>query len=205
VAGVSAERGALNAESCGRAALPLSRSAGVVTAFIAIAVGAGALAAVLHPPVVRFQPLGAGDLAHLVAPLCLLAVFVERVLEVFLTAWRGERAAQLKQLARRDDVAQASGPTPAQRLTAYQTQTQRMAFIGGTALGIALALAGVRVLQPLLDPVLLASHATPAWQHSAITVIDVLLTGTVLGGGSQGVHRVMRVAAGLVETTRKTA
>lgn len=160
-----------------------------VVAFIAIAITAGGLAALLRPPVVRFQPLGLDDVVHLLTPLCLIAVFVERVLEVFLTAWRGEKASELKDLVRRGCVADEHGRTPAQRLLAYKSQTRRLAFIGGTATGIAIALAGVRILQPLLDP----AGVAPAWQQGALTTIDVLLTGTVLGGGSQGMHRVAKL------------
>jgi len=166
----------------------------VLLAFIAITVGAGVFTAALRPPPVRFQPLGLGDVAHLLIPLCLIAVLVERVLEVLLTAWRGASAAELKDRLRRGCGAEETARTHSQQLRAYKSQTQRLALIGGTALGVAIALAGVRILHPLLGP----AGASPGWQRAALTAIDVLLTGALLGGGSHGVHRALKTLTDLV-------
>ena len=54
------------------------------------------LVAVFNPDLIRFWPFTATDFAQLMTPLFFVALFIERVLEVFLTSWRAEWAVKLK-------------------------------------------------------------------------------------------------------------
>ncbi len=63
--------------------------------------------------------------------------------------------------------------------------------MGGVALGLALAVLGVRVLEPLVeaDVLLLAQP----WQAKGFRLYDVLLTGGLIGGGADGIHKLVSV------------
>ena len=54
------------------------------------------LVAIFNPDLVRFWPFTVTDFVQLMTPLFFVALFIERVLEVFLTSWRAESATKLK-------------------------------------------------------------------------------------------------------------
>ena len=166
----------------------------LVAACCALAVAA------TNPGLVRFKPFGIADFLQLVTSLLLVALFIERVLEVFLTSWRGEAAARLKREA--DTAANASTPEarpsePEHRLVQYKAQTQRVAFFAGTTLGIVVAALGIRSLELLVEPV--AFESLSQVQRRLFRAGDVLLTGAVLGGGSDALHRVVAVFTSIVD------
>jgi len=73
-----------------------------------------------------------------------VALFIERVLEVFLTSWRSHRTAELKERAAhaRSKSSKHQARLPDEDVfRQYQSQTQRIAFCGGTTLGVIVAAA----------------------------------------------------------------
>jgi hypothetical protein len=56
--------------------------------------------------IVRFVPISGEDVVDLLTPLILIALFIERALEVFVTGWRSLRKDQLSTMV---DVAKSSG------------------------------------------------------------------------------------------------
>ena len=55
------------------------------------------LVLLFRPNLIRFWPFTVGQFIELITPLFLVALFIERALEVFLTAWRGKGSAKITQ------------------------------------------------------------------------------------------------------------
>jgi hypothetical protein len=157
---------------------------------------------------VRFVPISGEDVVDLLTPLILIALFIERALEVFVTGWRSLGKDQLS--ATLDD-AKRSGARIAEAeaaLDEYRRQTQRIAFLSAAAAGAAIAIVGVRVLEPLTD-VQLAQElwrddpAGIGYQGFGFRLVDIVLTAGLLAGGAEGIHRVMTLFLDFVSTTRE--
>jgi hypothetical protein len=171
-----------------------------------VVVGSVALVALLNPRLVRFWPFALPDFVQLVTPLFLVALFIERVIEVFVTSWRAQAARKLEQQAAFVGSAKSAAdpPTAAQvKVTEYKSRTQRIAFFAGTAIGVMLAALGVRMLGLFVDPA--AFKALPLAQQRLFNTADVLLTGAVLGGGADVLHQLVLVFTNFMESSAKWA
>jgi hypothetical protein len=146
------------------------------------------------PHQLRFWPLeGASDLMERVMPLVLIALFTERALEVFVTAWRGPAEKVLK------TVEAADGLEAKKEIAAYKGETQRIAFTAGIALGVLVSATGVRCLALLLYPDEI--EALTGTQMYLFNALDVLITGAVIGGGAEGIHKIVKVFTTFLETS----
>ena len=126
--------------------------------------------------------------------LVMFALFIERVLEVFLTSWRAHDTAVLKERASRAKSKrseQKPSESDLETLRRHKSQTQRFAFFAGTTLGVVIAALGVRVLELSVDPA--AFELLPRVQQRLFRTTDVLMTGAVLGGGSNALHQLVLV------------
>ena len=117
------------------------------------------------------------------APLALVALFIERSLEIFLTVWRGS---DTESLQRKLDAATAlpdGDATKAERvrtandaLGEYRSETQRIALRGALVLGVLISALGVRGLGSLADldsfPATPASATYSIWWTSCYRSLD---------------------------------
>jgi hypothetical protein len=165
----------------------------------------------LNPGLVRFHPLAAPEFFQLVAPLVLISAFMERATEVFVTAWRGgglsktSREVQRLKLkvtkgeqASHDDLEDAHD-----KLADYRSDTQRIAFLTTLGLGVVISALGIRALELFVDPAIFA--ALSSTQRAAFNVTDVLLTGASLGGGADGLHKMVNVFTTFMDATSNRA
>jgi hypothetical protein len=158
--------------------------------------------AAFNPRVVSFRLFDATDFVQMMLPLVMVSLFIERALEVFLTSWRANRAGQLKERAHEARTKrQAGGPHHADEITleCHRSQTRRIAFFAGTTLGVIVAALGIRVLELFVDPA--AFETLPHVQQRLFRTTDVLLTGAVLGGGSDALHQLVQVFTNFFQTT----
>ena len=81
-----------------------AQSAGISLLLI-VAVSAVVVSALGQTGIIRFTPFTAGEFAQLITPLFLVALFVERAVEVFVSGWRNIKKTELK-----DDKTQATKP-----------------------------------------------------------------------------------------------
>ena len=160
----------------------------IVTCIVAVAV------ALFNPGQLSFRPFTLTEFLQLVSPLMMVALFIERVLEVFLASWRTGHAMMSNQQT------DSGGHTGIERLlseptpltdTQIRSQTRRVAFVAGTAIGAIVAALGVRVLESIVD--VNAFAALPQVHQRVFRTADVLMTGAVLGGGSDAIHQLVRV------------
>lgn len=177
---------------------------------ILIAIGGIALTAWTKPDLIRFWPFSVAEAVQIFTPLVLIALFIERALEVLLTPWRGkgseEIGKQTKSTRERLSHGQASFDdvhSLEQQHTQYKADTQRIAFLAALALGIVVSALGVRGLEPFLDPA--AFKELSSNQRTWFTLLDVLLTGALLGGGAEGIHKVVSVFTNFMDTAAKKA
>jgi hypothetical protein len=162
--------------------------------------------------VYRFDPITFQVVVDILIPIVLIATFLERAQEVFISAWRDIGRAGYDQTIKRLKATLAGQPAGAQDakavselesaeadLARYRAKTKRIAFLFSLAAGLLISIAGVRVLRPLTsmdaDPVGVQRHL--------FNIVDIVLTGALIGGGSEGAHRVMSVITDFLDVTRQ--
>lgn len=187
---------------------------------LALLIGLLFLAVTGAPLVLEFKENYLEEAQRLIASLFIVAVFVERALEVFVVTWRGPHTNELdseitflsEQLA---IETQKSGGAKTDELTrienelkrkqreriTYKSDTQRMALWGGLLLGVLIGTAGLRVLSALLANL----DKLTGLQAIVFRVTDVLLTGGLLAGGSDGIHKIYKVYSEFMDATAKRA
>jgi len=158
-----------------------------------------------------FNPVTRDSIIDLLVPLFIIALFLERAQEVFITAWRGLCRTPLEQdldAARAKLPKDPSKPVPpnvqeeidkaAKALANYKAGTKRRAFLFGLGAGLLISIVGVRVLRPMTnwdaDPVGL--------QKTIFDFVDIVLTGALIGGGSDGIHKIMSVITDYLDVLR---
>ncbi len=198
---------------------------------------------------VRFAPFNVQMFTSTLVPLVVVAVLIERFLEVFFGIFRkpkdreleavrdtarSARLAAVQAVAKPSsveavvDIALAAGtfralsatfPTEVQavpttsdpnavadaaaateakaegELAKRAAETTRIAFLAGGSVGVLVALCGVRLMETML-----ATGVTPG---AMFKTMDILLTGALLGGGADGIHKVVEVVTKFLELGRK--
>ncbi len=175
---------------------------------------------------IAFKAFTYEDVLRLLSVVFLAALFAERALEVFITTWRGpganDREKTFKQLEKR--VAEYKAMTPAQleadhinleeernkldeadrEYSTYKSQTQRIALWSSLILGLAISAVGIRTIEMLVDGTIISGlEASTPHQVAAFRLVDVLLTGGLIGGGSEGVHKITQVFTDFMDKTRQ--
>lgn len=141
-----------------------------------------------------FRPIESpGDLVQRLTPLFVIALFVERAIEVFVSPWRQNEEALIK-------AAQGSelGCLLRQDLEAYKAGTKRIAFAAGVAMGIVVSAVGVRAFGLFVHPDQIA--ALTGLHARLFTTVDVVITGLAIGGGAEGIHKVVKVFTSFFDT-----
>ncbi len=158
-----------------------------------------------------FIPLPIADLslAETTARLTTLfiaATFIERAVEVIVTPWREEESNHLELSLK--DAAAEQVPGAQRALVSYKSTTQGMAFMVAGIMGVLVSLVGVRGIEMFLKAdfwkSVLAGIPTEAvtLQYHLFTLVDVLITGALLAGGADGIHRVTSLIIDFLSTTR---
>jgi hypothetical protein len=160
-----------------------------------------------YPSLARFSEAGISSLANVLAPLVVLALFIERAVEVVMTAWRAEgqrwrkdRLEHEKKLAERschyDEAWRAY-----QELNAYVAVSQRLAFLTAIVFGFLVSIVGVRAMEMLMEAG--AVVAQPVSQRDWFIGVDIALTSLLLAGGADGIHRLVITFQAFVTSTRE--
>jgi hypothetical protein len=174
----------------------------------------------LAPARIVVKEFSAAEVIQLLTVLFLAAVLAERALEIFVGTWRTAAATQLELTVHglEEDVARLSAESPVdQRAVAdaraaldkarrqerqYRCGTRQAALRVGLALGLLVSGVGLRALETFIDPALSGWSAN---QSAAFRLVDVLLTGGVIAGGSEGIHRIATVFDNFLSSTARRA
>lgn len=170
----------------------------------------------LSPNPVPLRDFGVTDVLQLLAALTTIALFLERALEVFITTTRGAQASLLDvklEAARRElteaqqaaskSAKQAGLRAAEQEKAQYKSQTHKMALWAGVIFGLVVSAAGIRTLETLVAPN--ALEEVPDMQVFVFHLADVLLTGGLLAGGADGLHKLTQVYTNYMESTSERA
>ncbi len=166
-------------------------------AVVAVAVNFGAL---------KLNQEGLTLFGQILGTLLMLSAVLERALDVLLSIPRAEdseklRAAVDEQQRIVDEAQKQNTPVPQDMINAlekakavraeFRAKTMRLAMVGGLVVGVVVSAIGFRVLQTLIDTTSLDELGR--LQRSAFDFVDIVLTGAVLAGGSDGIHKLIEV------------
>lgn len=195
--------------------LPWSRLSGAGL-FAALA-GLLALSAWKAPGSLAFKNFGVTEVGQLLTTLFVVALLAERALEIFVGTWRSPRAMELDLVVKAREATLAETQAQGDRgalneakkgldearrdVLHYRCTTRQIALWVGLLLGFLVSGVGVRALGTLIDPL---GDWTGA-QHAAFRLVDGLLTGGVIAGGSEGIHRLATVFDNFMTTTANRA
>ena len=148
------------------------------------------------PGAIRFGGFNTAILAQQLTPLFLVSLLIERALEVFLTTWRAPEAARLEREVDKATESAAADPTKLSdvheaqdKLTDYKSATLQIAMPSALVLGLLTSALGIRCLGNLVDSTSMATlRGAHPLQAASFNLADVLLTGALVGGGSDVVH-----------------
>jgi len=152
--------------------------------------------------------------------LLLVTLTFERALEVYVAAFREDREVPLQRevddwqakvdalakdtslqpgdkAQRTADLAQV-GAQPRQRLEAFKNETRQITMGMSLVGGIVVSAAGFRVLAEVL-----AAAPPSGFQGAAFGVLDVIVTGGLIAGGSKGLHVLTQAVGDVLEETSK--
>jgi len=131
----------------------------------------------------QFKEISFESVMELLTPLFLASLFIERAVEVYAGVSREPG----KQKLLKDAEALTGNEKKAAEMQAeeFKQGTAKRAFILSFLLGVATASVGLRCLWPLLDPAVLVPESV---QFRGLNLVDVVITGGMLAGGSAGIH-----------------
>lgn len=130
--------------------------------------------------------------------LYIVALFVERSLEVLIKAWRQGGKSRLEESARSAENAAKAEAEKA--LEEYRAGTQKRALLVGLTLGILVSLSGVRLLGPIFE-----FGVTDGWsfQQAVFQFTDIIVTAGLIAGGSATIHELMALVDDFLKASRK--
>ncbi len=154
-----------------------------------------------------FNPVTVASMASLLLPLLVVATVIERTVEVYVNTAREPEKAELERKAKAAKTAMEEADAadkPGLRTTyqedntalvTYRGVTRRKAFLTSLALGTVVSIVGVRVLYPLVN----FDHAIEGSQGRGFDFLDVMLTGALLSGGAEPIHKIMTLITGTLD------
>lgn len=143
---------------------------------------------------------------QILGTLLMLSAVLERALDVLLSISRAEDSAKLRAAVDEqqrivDEAQKQNTPVPQAMINAledaksvraqFRAKTMRLAMVGGLVAGVVVSAIGFRVLRTLIDTASL--DGLGPLQNSAFDFVDIVLTGAVLAGGSDGIHKLIEV------------
>lgn len=171
----------------------------------------------LEPKALRLDSDAITHATSFLAVAVMISLFMERALEVFVGVWRNPKLVHYEvELERIGQQLQEPGLTPAaaeslrsnqhwftvQRLH-YKLGTQKRALWASFVAGLMISLAGLRCLAGLVQLQPADGTVIEPFQKFLFHFVDVLLTGGLIAGGSEGLHKIAQVYATMIDTTNK--
>lgn len=193
------------------------------------------------------------DLTHALSSLAVVAILVERIIEVFVTLWSDPAKDALDLQLENDQILfrqltdaiallekEKAEPntTPARKtqidtelaakrsardaaetkigedkevLVPFTAGTRRMALWFGMLIGVLAAAVGFRLLNQVVDTSSIHTKPTDGsaesynLQYTCFVVLDVLLTGAILAGGTKAIHAVFTLYDAFMQRSRELA
>jgi hypothetical protein len=164
-----------------------------------------------NPQLLKFSDAALANVGNVLASLMLVALFVERAVEVIMTVWRAEIAQRHEaRLTRAQQVAGANAALDPEVAAAeitlwrYKAQSRRIAFALTLTLGFFLAQLGIRAIQQFLAGGVLPANLSPD-QAATFRNVDMIITAAMIAGGAEGTHRIVSAFTAFADATKKRA
>ena len=131
--------------------------------------------------------------------LYIVALFVERALEVLVKTWRQGGRVRLEQERSLVNDSASALAEKEKDLAAYKAGTQRRALLVGLTLGLLVSLSGVRLLGPIFE---LDAAGSSTFQAAAFNFTDIVITAGLIAGGSSTIHELMALIDDFLKASR---
>lgn len=170
--------------------------------FIFAVLGLVAIAAfILNNNIADFQTIDISSFDFskvfgLLGSIAFISLLVERASEIFMVDTQKKEKENLKREVtimntRRDVLSPEEAEQKVQKvsqLNVMQDERRKKVSFFAFALGLLIALFGVRILTNLISE----PETMTAVQSKFINIIDMVLTGCVIAGGSEGIHYIIK-------------
>ena len=179
---------------------------------IAVLLGLLSLVVVMQNAV-NVSDFGPNDIFELLAILTFVATLQQTAVGTFISTWRDPEKAALREqfaqvnldLEQADLTAEATKSLKEKRADIqrkkkqYKLQTRKIAQWVNLLSAVFVSVVGVRALESLMDPSEIdqLSH----YQAFGFHLMDVLLTGALIAGGTEGIQQVSKVFGNFVKTS----
>jgi hypothetical protein len=173
------------------------------------ALGAFALYLGLYSQSLTLRPFAGADVLRLLGSLGVVALLVERTIEVSIGAWRGKVTDRLFSAAESAKLAMISAPAnptlhetvmlKQTELADYRAETRKLALRAAILLGLLVAAAGFRTMETLVVPVTAAGPVPGLFR-----ILDLLMTAAIIGGGSEPIHRMISMVTNYLDSIGRT-
>jgi len=132
----------------------------------------------------------------LLGSIAFISLLVERASEIFMIDPKKEEKENLKRevqsLTKRNVLSPEEAEVKTQKATqlkVYQDDRRKKVSLFAFTLGILIAMFGVRILTNLIEN----PESMNVVQSKFINIIDMVLTGCVIAGGSEGIHYIIKI------------
>jgi len=167
----------------------------------------------------EFKPFHSGNTFGMITKLMLISAFMERTMEFFISVWRKtEKIHMLKEVeSYKKEIAEMEVGSPSRKeknagveilkreIREYTGQTMRISMWISFVFGIAISAAGVRAIEPLFSIDIAALEIKNVAQYHVFFFVDILLTGGLISGGSEGLHKIASTYNNFWDSTAKRA
>ena len=132
----------------------------------------------------------------LLGSIAFISLLVERTSEIFMIDPKEKEKERLKRevqsLTKRSVLSPEEAEVKIQKATqleVYQNERRKKVSIFAFTLGILIAMFGVRILTNLIEN----PESMNIVQSKFINIVDMVLTGCVIAGGSEGIHHIIKM------------
>lgn len=161
--------------------------------------------------VLKLSEPSAAEVGASLLTFLLIALFIERAVEVYANVWREPgRQVQLSKMVASEAGCQTEAK---QEFEDFRATTRFQANTISVGLGFAVALSGVQALAVFLDPAAVGkdgiciadSICAGSVQTKLFMTVDILLTAALLGGGADGIHKIINAFTSYSDATTARA
>jgi hypothetical protein len=175
----------------------------IAVSIIAIVIGSSLLPKFFSGivgPIQFKEKFGIDQVSQVLTILFLIALFFERALEVYILTFRKLNEEILEK--KLEPLGSVMADISQNDLTRYKDETRKIALWA--------ALCGVRGLEPFLEMsvdvngIIHIKNVTQ-WQEIAFRIFDILLTGAMIAGGSDTLHKILNVFTTFMDTATEAS
>lgn len=88
----------------------------------------------------------------------------------------------------------------------YTTKTQQIALYSALAIGLLISISGIRIICTFVEiPSVNSENGFNEIQLNIFYILDIFLTGGLLAGGSDNIHKIMETFRAFLDLTTKSS